>query len=118
MTAALGDSGLIEGALDTSNLYVPGAYTVTLGPQQMGISNGVGAFECYHIAIQGPGGSSFQIYIGDKFYDFVANGDINSWDPSQPMKLVSGNTVKFYWNVATGTPIPAVTMYFQEASPV
>lgn len=114
---ALGDSGLVEGVIDPNNLYVPGAYTVKVGPQQAGVAAGVGDFECYHIAIQGPAGSSFQIYIGDKFYDFVENGDINSWDPSQPMKLISGNTVYFYWNVSTGTPIPTVTMYFQTARP-
>lgn len=118
MTAALGDSGQVEGTLDPNNLYVPGAYTVKMGPQQLGVSNGVGAFECYHIAIQGPAGSSFQVYIGTNFYDFVENGDINSWDPAQPMKLVSGNTVYFYWNVAAGQPVPTVTMYFQEATPV
>lgn len=115
---ALGESDLVDGKLDPSNLYVPGAYTVKMGPQQMGVANGVGEFECYHIAIQGPAGSSFQIYIGNKFYDFVVNGDINSWDPSQPMKLVSGNTVYFYWNVSSGTPVPAVTMYFQTARPI
>ncbi len=112
---ALGDTGLIVGTLTGNNLYVPGAYIVKVGPQQIGVATGEGNFECYHIAIQGPAGSSFQIYIGDKFYDFVANGDINSWDPSQPMKLVAGNTVYFYWNVSSGTPVPTVTMYFQTA---
>lgn len=118
MTAALGDSGPIEGVLDQGNLYVPGAYTVTMGPQQMGVSSGFGAFECYHIAIMGPAGSSFQIYVGNKFYDFIENGDINSWDPANPMKLIGGNTVYFYWNVSTGIPIPTVTMYFQEPNPL
>ena len=112
MGAPLGPSQMTVGVPDPKNLYVPGAYTVKLGPQQMGIF--AGAFECYHIAIQGPPGSSFQIYIGNDFYDFVSRGDINSWDPSQTMKLVAGNTVYFYWNVTTGTPVPAVTMYFQE----
>lgn len=115
--AALGDSGPIQGALDPYNFYSPGSYTVKVGPQQIGVAAGVGNFECYHIAIQGPPGSSFQIYIGDKFYDFVENGDINSWDPAQPMKLVAGNTVYFFWNVSSGEPIPTVTMYFQTARP-
>lgn len=118
VTKPLGDTGEITGALDGNNLYVPGAYTVKLGPQQLGVAGGVGNFECYHIAIKGPPGSSFQIYIGNKFYDFVQNGDINSWDPAQPMKLISGNNVYFYWNVKTGTPVPTVTMFFQEANPI
>jgi len=112
MPASLGSSLPVEGVLDSRNRYVPGAYTVTMGPQQMGVT--MGAFECYHIAIKGPAGSNFQVYIGDNFYDYVARGDINSWDPNQPMLLSQQSVVYFYWNVTTGTPVPTVTMYFQE----
>jgi hypothetical protein len=115
MPRRIGATDPITGVADPSNLYVPGAFTVKVGPQQMGLG-AVGEFECYHIAIAGPAGSNFQVYVGESFYDFVAHGDINSWDPSQPMKLTWGNTVYFYWSVGTGTPVPTVTMYFQEAS--
>lgn len=117
MTLALGVSDAVAGRLDPDNRFVPGAYTVRVGPQQMGLQS-IGNFECYHIAVAGPPGSTFQVYVGNDFYDYVANGDINSWDPSQPMKLTWGNTVYFYWSVAAGAPIPTVTMYFQEASPL
>jgi hypothetical protein len=115
VTAALGQAFEIATKVPF-NPYVTGGYVIKFGPQQIGIS--LGSFECYHIVISGPAGSSFQIYIGDKFYDFVENGDINSWDPSQTMKLVYGNTVYFYWNTGTGTPVPSATMYFQESSPL
>ena len=119
MPASLGDSGPIEAVASQNNLYVPGAYVVTMGPQQMGVSNGVGAFECYHIAIKGPVGSNFQVYVGNKFYDYVDRGDINSWDPANTMKLISGNTVYFYWSAKPpAAPVPVVTMYFQEATPL
>jgi hypothetical protein len=115
MPRAVGESDTVEGVADKNNRYVPGAYTVTMGPQQMGVS--LGEFQCYHITIKGPPGSSFQVYVGNKFYDFVTNGDINSWDPNQPMKLVGGNTVYFYWNTHTGM-VPTVTMFFEEMSPL
>lgn len=113
MPAYLGSSQAIEGVPDSKNRYVPGAYTVTMGPQQLGVT--MGQFQCYHIAIQGPAGSNFQVYIGGDFYDFVVRGDINSWDPNQPMQLTQQSVVYFYWNVGTGTPVPTVTMYFQES---
>lgn len=117
MPRRLGASDPVMGAPSAGNRYVPGGYTVTVGPQQMGVG-AVGEFECYHITISGPAGSNFQVYVGNDFYDYVARGDINSWDPAQTMKLAQGSTVYFYWNVATGTPVPTVTMFFQEASAV
>lgn len=89
-----------------------GNYTVTFDPSTIGIQEP--AFECYHIVVAGPAGSTFRIFIDNNFYDNVIHGDMNSWDPNQTMKLISGNTVYFYWSVGTGTPLPTVTMYFQE----
>jgi hypothetical protein len=87
-----------------------GQWTVTFDPPAIGVT--VGEFECYHIVISGPPGSSFQIYVGSNFYDYVTPGDINSWDPHQPMLLNQGDTVYFYWLTATGSA-PVVTMYFR-----
>jgi hypothetical protein len=101
------------GAPDPNNLIAAGNFTVTFDPKTIGIT--AGQFECYHIVINGPPGSTFQIYIGTKFWDNVYRGDINSWDPHQTMKLFYGDTVYFYWSTGAGTP-PTVTMFFQEAS--
>jgi hypothetical protein len=94
------------------NSFNAGNYTVTFDPNTIGIAQPV--FECYHIVISGPAASSFRIYIDNNFYDNVVHGDVNSWDPNQTMKLEAGNVVHFYWSVGTGTPVPTVTMYFQE----
>lgn len=115
MPRRLGASDIVPGKLDPNNRYIAGAYTVTMGSQQMGVANGPGDFECYHIAIQGASGSSFQVFVGNDFYDYVARGDINSWDPSQTMKLITGTTVYFYWSNTTGLA-PSVQMFFQEAT--
>lgn len=112
--ASLGSTLPVSGVLTLANRYVAGGYVVKMGPQELGVT--MGEFECYHIAIQGPAGSNFQVYLGDNFYDFVPRGDINSWDPNQPMLLSQQSVVYFYWSVGTGTPVPTVTMYFQEVS--
>jgi hypothetical protein len=115
VTASLG-SAFAEGALDTTNRNV-GNYTVTFDNSVLSMN--AEKFECYHIAIDGPFGSSFQIFIGNQFYDNVVVGWQNSWDPSQTMKLESGQVIYFFWSVGPpATPVPTVTMYFQEASPL
>jgi hypothetical protein len=117
VTAPLGPAGPVEGVLDTTGNN-KGNYTVTF--DQTVLSMNVSLFECYHIVIDGPVGSSFDIYIGANWYDSVLVGWKNSWDPSQTMKLQLGQNIYFYWNVGpdqSAVP-PNVTMYFQEASPL
>lgn len=70
-------------------------------------------FEIYHIAISGPSGSAFQVFVDSTFYDYVARGDINSWDPSQPLHLRPGQTLYFYWNT-NATPKPMVSVACRE----
>lgn len=113
MTAPLGPAYAL-GAEDKTGRNA-GNYTVVFDPPTLAINSTT--FECYHIVISGPPGSSFTIYIGSNFYDNVALGDQNSWDPSQTMKLQQGQTIYFFWNTGTGIA-PQVTMWFQEASPL
>jgi hypothetical protein len=103
-----------RGALDPTNPYVAGAWTVAFTPRVLGYSDD---FEVYHIVVNGPSGSSFKIYIDTTFYDNVQVGDINSWDPSQPMYVTRGRTIFFYYNVTT-TPAPSVTIFCRQPSPV
>jgi hypothetical protein len=107
-----------QGEIDNSgqNPFGNGNYTVTF--DQMNLGMNLPLFECYHIVIDGPIGSSFKIYVGANFYSNVAQGWQNEWDPSQTMKLQLGQNIYFYWSVGTGTPEPNVTMYFQEPSPL
>lgn len=118
MTKPLGNA-YAEAALDTTGRN-SGNYTVTFDSTVLSMN--AENFECYHIVIDGPIGSTFQIYIGNQFYDNVSVGWQNSWDPAQTMKLQAGQIIYFFWSVgpASGNPlpVPTVTMYFQEASPL
>lgn len=116
MTAPLGPAGPVDAVLDTTGRNT-GNYTVTFDNTVLSINSE--RYECYHIVIDGPVGSQFDVYIGNDWYDSVAQGWKNSWDPAQTMKLQKGQNIYFFWNVGpTKTPVPVVTMYFQEASPL
>lgn len=112
MSLGLGNA-VGDGKISPPETFNAGNWTVTFDPPALGVS--IALFECYHIVIQGPPGSAFQIFIGNRFYDNVTPGDVNSWDPNQPMKLQQGDTVFFYWNT-NALPAPTVTMYFQEVN--
>jgi hypothetical protein len=100
----------VTGAVDPSNPVLVGGWTAAFTPQVLNISQ---QFEVYHIAVKGPIGSSFQVYQDTTFYDAVARGDLNSWDPSQPMLVQAGRTIYFYYNSAVA-PAPLVTIYCRE----
>jgi hypothetical protein len=102
------------GAVDANNPVLAGGYAVPFDPADIGIRV---ACEVYHIAVTGPAGSTFQIWLDTTFYDNVARGDINSWDPAQPMSVTPGTTIYFYYNMGVGT-VPKVTLFFREPSPI
>jgi hypothetical protein len=103
------------GALDPNNPYVAGAWTVKFDPSKIGIRDAT--FEVYHITVLGPDGSSFRVFIDTTFYDNVQIGDLNSWDPAQPMHVEKGRTIFFYYNVATGAA-PTITIFCRQPSPI
>lgn len=76
-----------------------GKYTTVYSPKELGVN--IPYFEVYHIAVSGPPGASFTVYLNNHFWDSVAYGVQNGWDPSQPMILEPGDTVYLYWNTAT-----------------
>ena len=98
------------GKLDPNNPVTPGAWTVAFTPQILNIGQ---HFEVYHIAVKGPTASTFQVYQDTSFYDAVPRGDLNSWDPSQPMHVQPGRTLYFYFNVTT-PPAPVISIYCRE----
>jgi len=57
-------------------------------------------FEVYHIALDGPIGSSAAVLLDNQPWDYINQGWANGWDPSQPMLVTNGLTVAFCWNVA------------------
>ena len=102
------------GELDANNPVLAGGWTIKFDPADIGIR--VQA-EVYHMAVTGPENSQFQVWIDTTFYDNVVRGDVNSWDPSQPMHVRPGDTIFFYYNVAT-LPAPKATLFFRGVSPL
>lgn len=98
------------GVVDPSNPVTAGGWTVAFTPQVLNIPQ---HFEVYHIAVKGPVGSNFQVYQDTSFYDAVPRGDLNSWDPAQPMHVQPGRTLYFYYSSAVA-PAPLVTIYCRE----
>lgn len=105
-------STLLTAVIAPTGSFNAGKWTATFDPHSIGVA--LPEFECYHVAVaSGPPGSTFQIYIGTNLWDSVAPGDVNSWDPNNPMPIEQGQSVYFYWNTGKGTA-PMVTMWFQQ----
>lgn len=102
-----------KGAADQTNPLLAGGWTVTFTPKDLSIA---GDFEVYHIVIRGPGGQ-FEVWLDNTFYSAAIRGDRNEYDPNQAMPVRAGQTIYFYWNVATGTA-PIVYLYPRTASPL
>lgn len=103
-----------RGEPDIENPVTGGGWTIRFDPASIGIR--VDA-EVYHSAVKGPAGSTFEIWIDTTFYDVVARGDKNSWDPAQPMFVQPGSTIYFYYDTAAGTA-PKASIFFRETSPI
>lgn len=92
---------------DDRNPYGNGLWKVEFGPADLAF--GSGDYEVYHIFLQGPSSSQFQMFINQTPYSASSRGDINEWDPNQPMRIIGGQSLIFYWNSA-GTPNPLVVI--------
>lgn len=99
---------------DDENPVSSGGWVIRFDPAAIGIRIDS---EVYHIAVKGPTGSTFEVWVDTTFYDIVARGDKNSWDPSQPMHIQSGSTIFFYYDTSAGTA-PKATLFFREPSPI
>lgn len=101
------------GVVNLVNPLGAGLWTVAFTPQNLNITV---PFEVYHAAVSGPSNSNFQVFIENTFYDYAVRGDINSWDPAQPMAMNPGQTLYYYWNTGSGSA-PNVTIFCRERSP-
>ena len=77
--------------------------------------------EIYHVALDGPIGSSLVVLRDGKTWDYVAQGWKNGWDPSQPLPIPQQNLVQFCWNFAYTSPPysaanvqPTVTLWLRQ----
>lgn len=102
------------GALLATNPFSPGGWAVQFTPDDLRIKN---QFEIFHIAVQGPNQPScnLQLFLDTSFYSATVRGDINDYDPNQPIPVRPGQTVNFYWDTTTG-PAPVVSIFCQEPS--
>lgn len=90
------------------NPYGNGFWSIEFDPARFGFASN--NFEVYHIALKGPAGSSFQVFTNTTFYSTSPRGDLNEWDPNQPLFMNAGQSLFFYWNSAAA-PSPMVTVW-------
>jgi hypothetical protein len=91
----------------------PGNWTASFTPARMSVT--INNFELYHAVITaGPAGSTFTVSLDLQPWSGASRGDINEWDPSQPLLMNASQTLYFYWNAATSTtPAPQVTIWLR-----
>jgi hypothetical protein len=110
------------GAADSTgiNPYLPGTgWDVIFTPDSL---LQLTWYEVYHIALDGPVGSSAAVLLDNQPWDYVNQAWSNGWDPSQPMLVTAGMSVAFCWNVtATVGPYnrttniqPVATLWLRE----
>lgn len=104
-----------EGVLLAANPFSAGGWAVQFTPADIRIQE---QFEIFHIAVQGPAQPScdLQLWLDTIFYSATPRGDINDYDPNQPIPVRSGQTVNFYWNTTTN-PAPVVTIFCRQPNP-
>ncbi len=90
----------------------PGNWTVTFQPSDM--ASNLAVVEVYKIVLSGPKGSIFEWFIDVQQWDVAQRGDFNSWDPVQPLQVSAGQSMFFYWLIAsTQRPAPQVTLWLR-----
>lgn len=101
-----------KGVTNPENPVFPGGWTVSFKTDQTPRVE----FEVYHAAVKGPASSTFEVWIDDTFYDNVVRGDINSFDPTQPMLIRPGDSFFFHYSTNAGAA-PKATAFFREPGP-
>lgn len=102
-------SRIATGFLDPANIIAPGNWTASFQASDFRIQ--LPRFLIKHISLLGPSGSSCRVYIDTTYFDATIRGDLNSWDPAQPLALHAGQAVYFYWDKATTGTIPQVSVF-------
>lgn len=105
----------VKATADTTGLNT-GNYTASLSDQVIGAS--VPRFEMYHMFISAPTltgiATTATVLVNRQYWDATLIGQLNSWDPSQPMLLQPGDEIDVLFNVpTTNTTVPTVTCWFR-----
>lgn len=82
----------------------PGKWTIAFTPAQLNVN--VPQYEVYKIVVHGAVNSSFTVYIENNQWDLAVFGDDNSWDPNEPMILIPGQSLYFYYSDPTSDNTP------------
>lgn len=91
---------------DSKNPFGNGFWVVTFDPATLGVPD-ARLVEMYHAVVKGPSGSEFFVYIDSRPWSSAQRGDLNEYDPNNPMPFFGGQTIYFYYNVNT-TPAPEI----------
>jgi len=78
--------------------------------------------EIWHIALDGPIGSSAVWFRNNRKLGYINQGWANEWDPSQPVLLGQTDEITFCWNVAfaagpynkTSNILPEITLWLRQ----
>lgn len=100
----------LTGVHDPTNPLLAGGWTASFTPRELGIPED---FEVYHMAITGPAGSMMSVFIDTTFYSPTSRGDLNEWDPNEPMYVQRGRTIYMYWNSVLA-PAPVATIFCRQ----
>jgi hypothetical protein len=92
---------------DNRNPYGNGFWAVEFSPAIFNF--GSNNFMINHIYLEGPTGSQFRVFVNQRPYSTSSRGDNNEWDPNNPLFMIGGQSLIFYWNSA-GTPQPLVVV--------
>ena len=100
-----------QGQPDISGLN-SGNWTVAFTAPTLNVN--IAFFEIHHIVVKGAPGTTFTVWINNRQWGAAARGDINEWDPNQPMQLNPGDDVLFMYSdpVTDGKP-PVITVWLR-----
>lgn len=103
-----------KGVLLADNPFLAGGWAVQFTPTDMAIKD---QYEIRHIAVKGPNilSCNLQLWLDTTFYSTTPRGDINDYDPNQPIPVYPGQTINFYWDTIVA-PAPVVTLFLQQPS--
>lgn len=91
---------------NSTNPFGNGFWVVAFDPATLAVPD-ARLVEMYHAVMTGPPGSEFQVYVDTRPWSTAARGDLNEYDPNNPMPFYGGQTLYFYFNTSV-TPAPVI----------